>query len=603
MVTDILEGSPAADAQLPKYSIITHINGNPINSKIDYNAYLETIYAGDKVNLSTTGMIENSQKLYELVAYEDTGYLDNYYKNIYLPENYHEYQLRNEHLWDFDHFSEMKSFVTKMKIDMRKIELFFEIHNCVGENRYFQISKVESDIKENTIYVLKDIELNEMVTIPKMENKEPTIFSFSICFERPLEYLILTGIYEKHKFKCGFKFEEFANFRTYVLQTVNLSPFNNSMKLLPDYYTPIGQVAKSEIKIDSPKFDEKRNYYTEDKSINIEGTVRDSFGINDILINNQPVNYIDKNGNFAHNLYLTIGKNEIEIVVRNIKQQEVSYICEVMRERVKTEKKIKNVREPIETDNHKPDDIAVVIGIENYSKIPDAIFASADASVVHDYLISTFGLKEENIKYLTDGEASKASFDEIFSENGWLSAYSTENSNIYIYYSGHGYVDENGDTYLIPYNASLDFLGSAYRTDTIYERVSELNAKSKNIILDACFSGFNKDGSTISTKRMVRIEKLGPPEDINLFTSCSSKELSNIYNDANQGLYTYYLLWALQGEADSNKDNMITYQEMDDFLKTNVSKKSKQLYGNQNPQLFSNNREEIFLDLGVKNEN
>ncbi len=601
LITDILSNSAAAKAEVPLFSVITHIDGNPIRSKVEYDMYTETLEVGEIVNVAVLQYFHKSQMLYELEAKAGIEQLHNHYTNVYNRMDYKEYPLKDMYLWDFDYFSEMKSFITKMTIDMRRIEIFFEIQNCSDEDKYFSIKEIISNVKDQKFYKLNGLEHHDVITIPKQIGKQPSKFLFSISLERPIEYLLLTGSYETCKYKCVFQFEEHIRLNTYCPQEINLKSFNYSVNVFPYYFTASGAVGTSEIVLDSPKFDTNNSITTDKKSIIFEGTVYDTLGVNEIIINNKNVVF-DEFGNFHHNQYLIMGTNKIDITIININQEETKESYTIIRTPQNISEDFVYIKKPIETENYNPFDIAVVIGIEDYSKNPDVLYARDDASVVFDYLISTFGLKQENIKILTDGDASLASFREIFSENGWLNANSSEQANVYIYYSGHGYVDESGNSYLIPYDSMLGFLDTAYPVEQIYNRIAKLDVKSRNVILDACFSGYNKDGSTISETKMLVVEQVGPPQNINLFTSCSNNELSNIFKEANQSLYTYYWLKGIRGDADLDLNNLITYREMDRYLKDKVPKKSRRLYRIQNPQLYCQSLEDVFIDLGDKNE-
>ena len=98
----------------------------------------------------------------------------------------------------------------------------------------------------------------------------------------------------------------------------------------------------------------------------------------------------------------------------------------------------------------KPNDISIVIGIENYQGLPKSDYSKNDADIVKDYL-KALGLQERNIELLTD---EKATFSGITkSIEAWLPNRVKKDSRVVIYYSGHGASEpKTGDAYIIPFD-------------------------------------------------------------------------------------------------------------------------------------------------------
>ena len=66
--------------------------------------------------------------------------------------------------------------------------------------------------------------------------------------------------------------------------------------------------------------------------------------------------------------------------------------------------------------------------------------------------------------------------------------------------------------------------------------------------------------------------------------------------DANNGIFTYYMLKGLRGDAD-NGDKVITVEELHNYIRKNVHDKTKSLYSSlpQTPQLFTEKPEASVL--------
>ena len=74
-----------------------------------------------------------------------------------------------------------------------------------------------------------------------------------------------------------------------------------------------------------------------------------------------------------------------------------------------------------------------------------------------------------------------------------------------------------------------------------------------------------------------------------LFTSSSGEQTSLGYDQAQSGLFTYFLAVGLQGEADSNDDGIIMIEELVTYVTDSVSREAKNIRGGaQTPEFFGN---------------
>ena len=95
-------------------------------------------------------------------------------------------------------------------------------------------------------------------------------------------------------------------------------------------------------------------------------------------------------------------------------------------------------------DNNK---VALIIGVESYQNMSDALFASRDAKFFIDYLTNGIGINTSNIKLILNEEASFLGTK--LSLKKWAKLNIRENSEVYVYYSGHGLaMNEGEDLYL-----------------------------------------------------------------------------------------------------------------------------------------------------------
>lgn len=245
--------------------------------------------------------------------------------------------------------------------------------------------------------------------------------------------------------------------------------------------------------------------------------------------------------------------------------------------------------------NKKPYAVAVVIGVRQYSNpdVPMVNYALNDAQTVKDYLEKAMGYDPQNIIYMpnpTHGDMTRV-FGKEGDPRGQLSSYLTKNkSEVFVYYSGHGAPDVNTrKAYLVPADASPAFISmNGYSLDTLYQNLALLPAKKVTVVTDACFSGAFNSGNLLKNASPLAIApKTGGYEKLNIFSSSKGTEISSWYTDKKHGLFTYFFLKGLQGEADADGNKTITAEELEEYLEENVPALATRLYNRAQNPVFS----------------
>ncbi len=351
------------------------------------------------------------------------------------------------------------------------------------------------------------------------------------------------------------------------------------------------------LSIISPEY-EGDYFRTENNTISIIGNTSDDNGIANLKINDKK-KPLDSDNNFLVKYKLKFGLNRINIkaedIFGNISRKELLiYRDEIIKEEVN----FSDVDIPLKTSNRN-NAIAVVLGIEEYQYAPSVSNAYNDAEIMREYLISTFGLKRKNIYFRYNERATKGEFDKVFSENGWIAKNANKNSEIYVFYAGHGVAStEDKSAYLIPNDIDPNYASTGYSLNELYQNLSKIKSKSTTIILDACFSGVSRENEMLlADSRPISIEvKQGSiPKNLNVFTASSGSEISSGYSQKLHGLFTYFFLKGLNKNADINNDKKITYGEMEQYLKENVSSQARKMGREQNPQLHTTDKDKILL--------
>ncbi|MDZ4181917.1 MAG: caspase family protein, partial [Candidatus Cloacimonadaceae bacterium] len=243
----------------------------------------------------------------------------------------------------------------------------------------------------------------------------------------------------------------------------------------------------------------------------------------------------------------------------------------------------------------------VVIGIENYRNASSVRFAKRDAEYMTEYFNKVLGIPMANILVKLDADATSGALKEIFDPRGWLeNNASKKDSEIFIYYSGHGAPDIGSKkAYLLPYDGNPNYAAiSGYDLEVLYANLLKLKVKQVTLFLDSCFSGANRENEIIlADARPVAIKTEMPKAAANLsvFAASSGSEISSAYADKLHGLFSYYLMKGMRGEADTNGDKKITLQELNDFIGENVPATARRMGREQNPQLMSGDPAKVLI--------
>jgi hypothetical protein len=235
------------------------------------------------------------------------------------------------------------------------------------------------------------------------------------------------------------------------------------------------------------------------------------------------------------------------------------------------------------------DAVAVIIGISNYKSLPKAEFAKDDAQVFYDYAIRALGVKPGNIKLLMDEQADA---EEIYTAfKTWLPARVKSTTDVYVFYSGHGLPTQDGSgLYWLPQRANRDLIS---KTGILLSEVnSDIQAskpKSVTIFMDACYSGQARGGETLVASARPIALKSQPttfPSNFTVISASQADQISSSSPELQHGIFSYYLMRGMEGEADLNKDGKITLDETQQYLSENVGRHARTMNRQQEPQVI-----------------
>jgi hypothetical protein len=236
------------------------------------------------------------------------------------------------------------------------------------------------------------------------------------------------------------------------------------------------------------------------------------------------------------------------------------------------------------------DAVAIIIGIEKYKRIQKADFARADAQVFYDYARRAMGIKDENIKILLDENADDIDILQAF--QSWLPLKVQKGqTEVIVFFSGHGYPSEDGrGVYFLPYGVDKNYLDrTAVKQNEIVAALQAAKAKSVTMIVDSCYSGSSRAGSPlISGAKPIsfRQQDTAYPEEFFVLTASAFDQISWASPELQHGIFSFYLMKGMEGNADKDQDGKITLGEMQEFLTEMVGRQALSLNRKQQPQVF-----------------
>ena len=242
----------------------------------------------------------------------------------------------------------------------------------------------------------------------------------------------------------------------------------------------------------------------------------------------------------------------------------------------------------------------IVVGISDYRNpnIEDLKFAEKDALDFYNFLRSPDGgaISYDHLTFLVGPKATSA---KILGEMNRFLKRAFDEDMVIIYFAMHGVPDPDGnDLYFLGYDSDPNnLIGTAISKTVIDKLLSEaVRAKKVVFITDACHSGglgslyaFRSGEAAVTNKLLGEISRAR--NGIAMLSASSASEFSR--EDAKwgggHGVFTYYLLRGLKGEADTDPDGIVTIRELFDYTYQKVSNATG---GSQHPELkgiFDNN--------------
>lgn len=209
----------------------------------------------------------------------------------------------------------------------------------------------------------------------------------------------------------------------------------------------------------------------------------------------------------------------------------------------------------------------VAAGVADYADFPQKInnlsLTTNDAQAIVD-LYSMNGSVDYAI--LKDSKATKSNIlkaiKKVFSKAG-------KDDIVVFFFSGHG-----GTGTLCAADGTLTY-------EKIRKAMASSKCKNKMMFIDACHAGGVRVDASAASAASAAAQKA----NVMLFLSSRNNESSIEMRDAQNGLFTTYLVKGLKGAADANGNSVITAKELFRYVSNKVASASND---RQHPVMWGN---------------
>jgi hypothetical protein len=322
----------------------------------------------------------------------------------------------------------------------------------------------------------------------------------------------------------------------------------------------------------------------ETNTIRLAGAVEDDRGLArlEILVNGRPAESEQDRSlksasgemlrgvNFDRSLPLASGANRIEIRATDIDGLVVEKIVTVHYDPTR-----RNVW-------------AVVVGINDYPKLPRLKYAVNDAREFQRLLFEKNRVPAEKIFLLLDAEATLGNLRSVLGTR--LRSAASKNDMVIIFFAGHGATERDAlspdgdglEKYLLPWEADpKDLYSTAIPMREIAYILDRIQSERLIFIADACYSGAS-GGRTVGTGGQratiseTFLERLASGRGKVIITASAANEVSVEKENLQHGVFTYYLLEGLRGAADMDRDGTITVEEVYRYVSEKVPRATGQ---------------------------
>lgn len=232
--------------------------------------------------------------------------------------------------------------------------------------------------------------------------------------------------------------------------------------------------------------------------------------------------------------------------------------------------------QPTESANPDKQTFAVIVGVSDYLNMQpgqgDLNVPTVDAKRINEFLRSSGGgsVPAQNIVLLLNNQATKRN---IVSAMNQLYTQAGPEDRVIFFFAGHG---DKG--FFLPYEYNGN-PRAALLHDEVKAMFKRSAAKTKLCIADACHSGSIKNPKLASRETPTQTKadtgstnyrQLEDGGGVVIMMAAKSNEVSWETSEIGQGVFSFFLVRGLGGQADKNQDRVVTIEELYFYVRNNV---------------------------------
>jgi uncharacterized caspase-like protein len=236
---------------------------------------------------------------------------------------------------------------------------------------------------------------------------------------------------------------------------------------------------------------------------------------------------------------------------------------------------------------------AVIIAVENYQQnsIKPILHGIADANGFRDVLLKQFNVPQDNIKIWLDEDATQ---NRLLHELPYEVSQLGPDDRFFFFYAGHGFFSKGTNRLTTWDSHPFNFDGTTVDLEAVLLKpLRDSKCQHNLVFIDACAAGLDEGDllarDTIADMRTADFEELVKNSQYSAaFFSCSPNQKSYSSDALKHGIWSFYLLAALRGEAPAaiHRDNWITGESLKAYLRVEIPKYIREktdIKGNQTP--------------------
>ena len=225
---------------------------------------------------------------------------------------------------------------------------------------------------------------------------------------------------------------------------------------------------------------------------------------------------------------------------------------------------------------------AVIIGIDRYPHVRQLKYAANDANLFYDYLVMRNQIPAKNVVLLLNQDATLTNIKSALGTD--LKNMASRDDMVLIYFAGHGVTERDAQSpdgdglekYLLPFDADLnDLYATALPMGELSRIFNRIRSERLIFIADACYSGAS-GGRTVGMDGMRAsisenfVDRIAGGKGRVVITASGANEVSAEKDELQHGVFTYFLVEGLKGSADSDGDEVVTVDEIYDYVSKHV---------------------------------